>query len=106
MRTDTSTASRSLPHSRSTSKGAFRGDGTASIRMGRSPVNCCPLVFTTVNLKERAKKWAYPTEKARMFESVRWTPQNVTTLMRVGGNVFAVRWMGTQLVIRVLRKGL
>ena len=41
-----------------------------------------------------------------MFESVRWTPQNVTTLMRLGGNVFAVRWVGAQLVVRVLRKGL
>lgn len=40
-----------------------------------------------------------------MLDSMQWTPPNVTTLMRVGSNVFAVRWVDAQLVVRLVRRG-
>jgi len=43
-------------------------------------------------------------ELQRRIRTARKRAPNVTTLVRVGGNVFALRWVSGQMQVRLLRK--
>lgn len=47
---------------------------------------------------------ARPRNRSRAVDLLRYLPPNATAVVRICGNVFAVRWIAGQLVIRKLER--